>query len=189
MLANHHYGTYWPSTKPSIKWCTCVNKRNRCIWSRISEYHLDLGMWLNLVQMRTPTGSRWASNNYITRCHRRLESVRVSLSQFQLQLEIGCPCLEYQLQTEGLGPQWPTVEQPSQDEEEVLLWSREELWVNMWQSVSVSSSPLTHNQHQPFRIKCERYIFKKKCVRSFIEVCHYCWLCFRIYLYICICIV
>ena len=25
--------------------------------------------------MRTPTGSRWSSNNYITRCHRRLELV------------------------------------------------------------------------------------------------------------------
>ena len=33
------------------------------------------------------------------------------------------------------------------------------------------------------RIKCERCIFIKKCVRSFIEVRHYCWLCFRIYLY------
>ena len=33
------------------------------------------------------------------------------------------------------------------------------------------------------RIKCERYIFIKKCVRSFIEVRHYCWLCFRVYLY------
>ena len=47
--------------------------------------------------------------------------------EFQLQLEIGCPQSENQLQTEGLGPQRPTVEQPSQDEEGVLLWSREEL--------------------------------------------------------------
>ncbi len=31
------------------------------------------------------------------------------------------------------------------------------------------------------RIKGERYIFIKKCVRSFIEVRHYCWLCFRLY--------
>ena len=30
----------------------------------------------------TPTGSRWMSNNYITRCHRRLESV-------QLEFETG----------------------------------------------------------------------------------------------------
>ena len=71
--------TYWPSTEPSIKRCTCVNKRkggNRCIRSKISEYHLDLWTWLNSVQMRTSTGSRWMSNNYITRCHRRLESVQ-----------------------------------------------------------------------------------------------------------------
>ena len=32
------------------------------------------------------------------------------------------------------------------------------------------------------RIKCEKYTFIKKCVRSLIEVRHYCWLCFRIYL-------
>ena len=53
-------------------------KRNRCIRLKISEYHLDLWTWLNSVQMRTPTGSSWTSNNYITRCHRRLESVRGS---------------------------------------------------------------------------------------------------------------
>ena len=46
------------------------------------------------------------------------------------QLEIGCQHSENQLRTEGLGPQLPTVEQPSQDAKEVLLWS-EELWVNM----------------------------------------------------------
>ena len=139
--------------------------------------------WLNSVQMRMPTGSRWVSNNYITRCHRRLESVSLScsLSSSCSQLGTRCPC-ESQLQTEGLGPQWPTVEQPSQDAKEMLLWS-EEPWVNMLQSVPVSNSPLTHNQHQPFRIKCERYIFIKKCVHSFIKVRHYCWLCFRLYLY------
>ena len=53
---------------------------------------------------------------------------------------------------------------------------------------SLSPSP-THLSHitniNPFatlsRIKCERYIFFiKKCVRSFIEVCQYVWLCFRV---------
>ena len=34
------------------------------------------------------------------------------------------------------------------------------------------------------RIKYERYIFIKKCVRSFIEVRYYCWLCFCLYLYV-----
>ena len=73
---------YWPSTEPSIKRCTCVNKQknsgNRCIRSKILEYHLDLWTWLNSV-MRTPTGSRQTSDNYITRCHRRLWSVAVGV--------------------------------------------------------------------------------------------------------------
>ena len=75
--------TYWPSTEPSIKRCTCVNKqrnsRNRCIRSRMS-YHLDLWTWLNSGQMCTPTGSRWAWSNYITRCHRWLGSVGVPVA-------------------------------------------------------------------------------------------------------------
>ena len=38
-------------------------------------------------------------------------------------------------------------------------------------SLSLSPTHLTNNQHQPFsRIKCERYIFIKKCNRSFIQV-------------------
>ena len=44
------------------------------------------------------------------------------------KLEMGCQQSENQRQTEG--PQWPTVEQPSQDVTEVLLWS-EELRINM----------------------------------------------------------
>ena len=42
--------TYWPSTEPSIKRCTCVNK------------------WKN-------SGSRWTRDNYITRFPRRFEPV------------------------------------------------------------------------------------------------------------------
>ena len=82
--------------------------------------------------------------------------------------------IESQRQTEGWGPQWLTVEQPRQDEKEVLLWS-EEIWVNMWQSVPVSNSPLTHNQHQPFRkpfvdkVWEVYFFFIKKCVRSFVR--------------------
>ena len=179
--------TYWPSTEPSIK------KQLHPV-----EYHLDLWTWLNSVQMRTPTGSRWMSNNYITRCHRRLESVGVrgrqtvssgqfeavssSQLEFKLQFQSGIRCRsENQLQTEGLGPQNPDWA-AQQNEEEVLLWS-EELGVNMWQSVPVSNSPLTHNQHQPFRNPFENkvrevYFYKEVC--SF--VC-YCWLCFHLYLY------
>ena len=86
------------------------------------------------------------------------------------------------MRTSPQDPGWAA----QQNEEEVLLWS-EELGVNMWQSVSVSNSPLTHNQHQPFRNSFENKVwevyFLKKRVRSFIEIRILCWLCFRVYLY------
>ena len=126
--------------------------------SKILEYHLDLWTWLNSVQMRTPTGNRWVSNNYITQVPQTAWVSQFESVQFQSQLGTSCR-FESQRQTEGLGPQWPTVEQPSQDEKEVLLWS-EELCVNMWQSVPVSNSPLTHNQHQSFRNPFENKVWE-----------------------------
>ena len=182
--------TYWSSTEPSIKRCTCVNKQKNgeagAFGRGCRNIPLTRGrgwIWCRCVR---PTRGRCTSNNYITRCHRRLESVssgKFNSSRSGRQLGTRCR-IESQRQTEGLGLQWPTVEQPSQDEKEVLLYS-EELWVNMLQSVYVSNSPLTHNQHQPFQIKCERNIFINKCVRSFIEVRHYVD---YISVYSCICI-
>ena len=72
--------------------------------------------------------------------------------------------------------QWPMIEQPSQDEEEVLLWS-EELGVNIAVCPHLQLISHTPRTSTLSRIKCERYIFIKKCVRSFIEVRHYVWLC------------
>ena len=79
----------------------------------------------------------------------------------------------------------PRLSNPSQDEKEVLLWS-EELG-------SICSSPFpspTHLWHtiniNPFENKVwEIYFYIKTCVRSFIEVRNYVWLCSA---YICICI-
>ena len=48
------YVIYWTWTEPSINRCTCVNK------------------WRN-------SGSWWAWDNYITRCHRQLGSVLVGV--------------------------------------------------------------------------------------------------------------
>ena len=70
---------------------------------------------------------------------------------------------ENQLQTEGLGPQDPSWA-AQQNEEEVLLWP-EELGVNMLLSVPSPTHPSHTTLSQPFRIKCERYIFLKKCFR------------------------
>ena len=106
------------------------------------------------------------------------ESVRASWSP----LEIGCQRSENQLQTEGLGPQWPTVEQPSQDARGVLLWS-EELG-SICSSLSPSPTHLSHMASiNPFENKVwEIYFYKEVCL--FIHWGrHYCWLYFRIYLY------
>ena len=125
----------------------------------MSEYYLDLWTWLNSVQMRTLTGSRWTSNNYITRCHRRIEVVGIRVS-----VPVGDKMPEWEPAPDsGLGSS------ANQNAKEMLLWS-EELGVNMWQPPSISNSPLTYHKHQAYRIKCEGYIFIKKCVRSFTEV-------------------
>ena len=96
------------------------------------------------------------SENNITRCPDGLG-----------QLETGYR-RENQLADWGLcGPQWPMVEQTSQDAKEVLLWSKNSV---QYSSLSLSPTHLSHTTNITItRIKCERYIFIK-CVRSFIEV-------------------
>ena len=132
---------YWPSTEPSIKRCTWVNKQKN-------------------------SGSRWALNNNITRAQTAWVSWRLDVSEVRPSGR-----------QRALGSQWPMVEQHSQDKKEVLL--------GQYSSLSPSPAHLSHTTNITLsRIKYERYIFIKKCVRSFIEVCHYCWFCSA---YICIC--
>ena len=63
-------------------------------------------------------------------------------------------------------------------------------WKKIWEEVlSLSICLSIHLSHTTetstfSRIKCERFIFIKKCIRSCIEVRHYLWLCSA---YICIC--
>ena len=109
------------------------------------------------------------------------------LSQLELE-SVGTRCRsESQRQTEGFGPQWPMVEQPQP------RWERSAAMIRrtLGQYVPVCPRLQLTSHTQPTstlsRIKCERYIFIKKCVRSFIEVRHYCWLCFRVYLYMYMC--
>ena len=76
------------------------------------------------------------------------------------------------------------------------LWALSDLWLSnpakirkkyCWVNIAVCPHLQLISYTQPnstlSRIKCERYIFIKKCVRSYIEVRHYCWLCLRLYLY------
>ena len=56
--------------------------------------------------------------------------------------------------------------------------------LGQYSCMSASPAHLSHTTNITLsRIRCERYIFLKKCVHSFLEVRHYCWLCFRLYLY------
>ena len=125
---------YWPSTEPSIKRCTCVNKRRN-------------------------SGSRYTWYNYITMCHRRLGSVSILVG---VGVSWGTRCQRKN--------QWPTVEQPQP------RWGRSAAMVRRTLGQYVAVCPRLHltSHTQPAstlsRIKCERYIFIKKCIRSFIEV-------------------
>ena len=120
------------------------------------------------VNKRRNSGSWCTLDNYITRCHRRLGAIPVGVSWRE----------DVELRASGrqmaLGSQWPTVEQPR--------WERSAAMVRRTLGQYVAVCPcLQLNSHtQPTltlsRIKCERYIFIKKCVRSFIKVRHYVWL-------------
>ena len=140
--------------------------------------------------MRTPTGSRWMSNNYITRCHisawescswRQWVAVAVRI---RVAVPVGerMPAEWEPVQDRGLGPSVTPVEQPSKMSKKCCYGQRN--LASICCSLSPSPTHLSHiTNMKPIatlsRIKCERYIFLKKCVRSFIEVA----IMFRLYLY------
>ena len=109
--------TYWPSNEPSIKRCTCINKQKN-------------------------SGSRWMSDNYITRRTdglRQLESVGDKMPNWEPAADRGLWILSD-----------PRLSNPSQDEKEVLLWS-EELG-SICSSLSPSPTHLSHTTNiNPFR--------------------------------------
>ena len=125
------YVMYWPSTEPSIKRCTCVNKRKN-------------------------SGSRWTFDNNITRCPEQFELVGYKMPKWEPAADRGLRALSD-----------PRLSNPSQDEEEVLLWARKNLGQN--NSLSLSPTHLSHTTSITLsRIKCVRLYFIKKCV-SFVH--------------------
>ena len=76
----------------------------------------------------------------------------------------------------------PRLSNPSQDAKEVLLWSREELGVNIAVPPCLHSF-LTHNKHHLFENKVwEINIFIKKCIRSLLKSS------LQLIMFLCICI-
>ena len=84
--------------------------RNRCIRSKISRYNLDHGR-VEFGAIATPTGSRCSSNNYITWCHRQLESELESVS---CSSSCSSSCSENQLPAGSSGSQDPRLSSPAE---------------------------------------------------------------------------
>ena len=107
--------------------------RNRCIRSTISRYNLD--RWrVEFRAIATPTGSRWPSNNYITRWHNlsQLDGVRVAVRGSENQL----PAEGLWLRTPG----W-AAQKNEKRSAAIVRWT-----VAQYAAVcSVSNSHLTHN--------------------------------------------
>ena len=112
----------------------------------------------------TPTGSKFTSNNYIIRCHEQFELVGVSLLGFELHFE-AVRTSSQQRAWVLTTPGWAAKQ--NEKRSAAVVRGTEDQYVAVF---SFCNSPLTHNPFttlfQPFRIKCERYIFLKKCVRS-----------------------
>ena len=162
MLINHcklfNFYSSWVKIDLHIDFRLSRQLRNRCTRSKISRYNLDRGR-VELGAFATPTGSRWVSNNYITRCHRHFELVGVSwISSCSLRQWEPAP-------SRGLGPSGPSFEQPSRMKKKCCYSQRNFGLI----CCSLFSLQLTSHT-QPFRIKCERYIFLKKCVRSSLSL-------------------
>ena len=126
---------YWPSTEPSVKRYTCVNKRKN-------------------------RGRRWTLNNNITRA----QTVWVSWRE------------DDELKASGTQR---ALGNPAE-------MRKKYYWVNILACPRLQLISHTQPTAALSRIKCERYIFIEMCVRSFIEVRHYCWL-FPLIFVLCIC--
>ena len=115
--------------------------RNRYIRSKISRYNLDRG-WVEFGAIATHKGSRWTSNNDITRCHRHFGLVGVSCSW-----SLSCSSRQWEpASSRGLGPSGPPVEQPSRKRKK-CCYSRRNLG-----SICCSVFSLQLTSHtQPFR--------------------------------------
>ena len=154
--------TYWPSTQASIKKQVHPGRRYRGI--TLTCGRVEFGA------IATPTVSRWMSNNYISRCHRRLGLVGVSCSWSS-----SCCSRQWEPAPDrGLGPSGPRLSSLAE-------WGRSAAivrgtWGQYVAVCSVSNSPLTHNQHQPFRNPFENKvwdIYFSKEVCSFVIIVDY----------------
>ena len=107
------------------------------------------------------------------------QRIRVSWSQF-VEVWVAVRGSENQIPAKHLGPQHPRLNSPAEWERSAA--KDKGTWGQYVAVCSVFNSLLTHNPFttlsQSFRIKCERNIFLKKCVRSSLLLIF-----FRMYMY------
>ena len=127
--------------------------------------------------MRTPTGCRWTTNNYITRCYRRLESVRVRVRDevaVPVPVGDGMPAEWGPAPDVGPGPSVTHVwaAQPECERSAAMVRRTLGLYVAVCPRLQLTS----HTQPTTIlsRIKCERYIFIKVFVRHWISSLYLC---------------
>ena len=172
--------TYWPSTEPSIKRCTCVNKQKKAKQVHPVE---DIGIlpWpvdmVEFGEMRMPTGNRWMANNYITRCHRQL-----GLVSSRQWVPVAVEDSENQLQTEGLGPQCPLgwAAQPECERSAAMVRKTWDQYVAVCPRLQLTShtQPTSTLSNKVWEV----YFYKKACSFRSLKS-SVCWLCFCLYLY------
>ena len=154
--------TYWPSTQPSI------GKKVHTV----EDITLTCGR-VDFGADATPTRSRLMSNNDITRCHSWSQLVGVR----------GSSRLWEPAPSRGLGPSGPLVEQPSRIRKK-CCYSQRNLGSICYSLFSLQLPSHTQPFRNPFENKVWEVYFSKE-VCSFF---HYCWFCFRMYMYTYSCI-
>ena len=162
--------TYWPSTQPSIK-----DQVHPVQDIKILPWPWTGWIWCKCDAHMKQVGIKQLYNPVLLR-------VRVSWSQFQLKFELQFEAVRTSSQQKA-GPSGPRLSSPAKWEKK-CCYSQRNWGVNMLLSVQCP----THLSHttvsQPFRIKCERYIFLKKYVRSSLLLIIFP----HVYVYSCICI-
>ena len=186
--------TYWPSTVPSIKRCTCVNKWKNSEtgapgrrywnitltsgrgWIRYAYAHwkqVDGRQLYNQVP-QTAWGSQSVSQfEFQFHFQLQLESVRNKMSAWEPTADRGLWALSN-----------PRLSSPAKMRKK-CCYDHEKNFGSICSGLSLSPTHLSHTRNiNPFENKVlEVYFYEEVC--SFVHWSrHYCWQCFRIYIYI-----
>ena len=145
------------------------------------RYNLNRGL-VEFGAFATPTESRWGSNNYITQCHRQHQLVGVSGSWIS-----SCSSRQWEPSpSKGLAPSGPPFEQSSRMRKK-CCYSKRNLGSICCSLFSLQLTSHTQTFLNPFATLSNKvwdvYFSKELCLFA-----HYCWLCFRIYMYTYSCI-